>query len=156
MSIKAYSWAWEQRIKHPGLKLTLLALAEHADAEGLCWPSINRLCLRVGLSRRSVERLLAQLEYLGFITRERRERENGSKQSNYYHLAMSKTEEAPDTDDTPHPTPLSGLEPSLEPIRHRRRTVGQHILWGKGLSTLEPEWFQVLTQPKQPRHPQPP
>ncbi|MGE5451100.1 MAG: helix-turn-helix domain-containing protein [Acidobacteriota bacterium] len=33
-------WAWEQRLA-PSLKLVLMALADAADDEGQCWPSVR-------------------------------------------------------------------------------------------------------------------
>ena len=34
-------------------RLVLLALADHADADGKCWPSYARLMSMTGLSRRT-------------------------------------------------------------------------------------------------------
>lgn len=69
MSIHAIAWAFEQEIKGSGVKSLLVALADHADAQGYCYPSQRRLAFMTGQSIDSVGRNLKILEALGFITR---------------------------------------------------------------------------------------
>jgi hypothetical protein len=50
-------------------KLVLLSLADHADSDGHCWPSVARLSDRCGMHRSaSVMRSLAALKAAGHIT----------------------------------------------------------------------------------------
>jgi hypothetical protein len=51
--------------------LVLLALAEHADEAGVCWPSLSRLAARAEVDRRTVTRCLAALEARGLLQRVR-------------------------------------------------------------------------------------
>lgn len=51
-------------------KLLLLALADWANDEGLCWPSIDTLAHKTSLSRRSVQGTLRKIEGMGFVRRE--------------------------------------------------------------------------------------
>lgn len=81
MAIAAVAWAFEQRLANPSAKLVLLALADHADGNGMCWPSLARLEQRTSLSRSSVIRALADLESRRLIVRTRR-----GQTSNCYHL----------------------------------------------------------------------
>lgn len=54
----------------PSSKLVLLALADHANDEGLgVWPGNERLAVKVGLSIRQVQRCLGHLESHGLIRR---------------------------------------------------------------------------------------
>lgn len=61
MSLAAQVWAWEQPLEGTA-KLVLLCLAEHADAEGRCWPSVARIAQRCGISERTAQRALRLLE----------------------------------------------------------------------------------------------
>ena len=42
------NWAWQQLLK-PVPKLVLMALADAADDEGVCWPSVATLASKVGV-----------------------------------------------------------------------------------------------------------
>ena len=88
MSVKALTWAFEQPISATE-KVVLLALADHANEHGLCWPSISLLVQRAHVGERTVQRAIQALEDGGFITRERRQRENGSDTSNLYRLCLN-------------------------------------------------------------------
>jgi hypothetical protein len=62
-------------------KLVLLSLADHADSDGRCWPSVARLSNRCGMHRASVMRSLAALKAAGHITVEA-----GSGRLNHYRV----------------------------------------------------------------------
>ena len=53
-------------------KLILLNLANRADADGRCWPSVARIAGESLLSVRTVQRALGMLERVGLIVREAR------------------------------------------------------------------------------------
>jgi hypothetical protein len=71
MSRRARDWAWSCCGLTPALRCILLALAEHADEEGRCWPSLTRLAALTEVDRRTVTRGLAELEARALLTRER-------------------------------------------------------------------------------------
>jgi hypothetical protein len=71
MSRVARDWAWNCRGLTPALRCILLALAEHADEEGRCWPSLTRLAALTEVDRRTVTRGLAGLEVRALVVRER-------------------------------------------------------------------------------------
>lgn len=48
--------------------LVLIALADHADEQGRCYPSIGRLAKRTKLSDRGVQKVISRLIEKGFIT----------------------------------------------------------------------------------------
>lgn len=89
MSVEASSWAWKQKLK-PGAKLVLLCLADHANAEGLCWPGQDGISNKTGLDRSTVVGHLGKLEESGLIEARRRYDEHGYKKSNLYILNLSK------------------------------------------------------------------
>jgi len=75
MSISAFQWAKAQHLS-PTCKLVLVMLADRANADGECWPSVATLMVETGLSDRSVQRSIADLEACGAI--ERRDRRGTS------------------------------------------------------------------------------
>lgn len=52
-------------------KLVLLALADWANDEGLCWPSIDRVCVKSSLTRRTVQIAIKDLSEMGLLTQEK-------------------------------------------------------------------------------------
>ena len=57
-----------------------------AEADGTCWPSVRRIAENLKLSRRTVQRALADLERHGFLERTHRLRPNGSLTSSLYRI----------------------------------------------------------------------
>ena len=51
---------------------------------GNCWPGIKTIAKDLKLSPRTVQRALNDLERAGYIERQQRYRENGSRTSNLY------------------------------------------------------------------------
>src|SRR5262249_34741264 len=85
MSIPAINWVFKQQIGKPSAKLVLVTLADHADADGKCWPSLRTIAARTELSRDTVVRSIRLLESNGFIRVVHRH--NGrSATSNMYYL----------------------------------------------------------------------
>ncbi len=55
-------------------RLMLLALADNANDQGVCWPSMNTLRLKCALKTiRGAEKVVARLEASGFVKRELRD-----------------------------------------------------------------------------------
>lgn len=89
MSIEALSWAWGQQAK-PGPKLVLLALADHADHEGVCWPGFDGLAAKTGMNRSTVIDNVKVLAEMGLIEVEKRSDRSGHRASNRYILNITK------------------------------------------------------------------
>lgn len=106
MSSQAMTWAWRQTIPQlPALdptpdgnprarvnpataKNVLLALAEHANPDGKCWPSWKRVAAMVGCSRATVARAIRDLEEAGLIRRVAQYHDRGGQTSSVYTLMM--------------------------------------------------------------------
>jgi DNA-binding transcriptional ArsR family regulator len=88
MSGTAMRWAWEQRVGNSAAKAVLLALADHADARGVCWPGVEEIARRLELDHRTVQRCLKRLAASGVIRRDPRRRADGSQSSNEYLLPI--------------------------------------------------------------------
>jgi hypothetical protein len=65
------SLVWDAEIP-AGEKLVLLALADCANDQGLCWPSVATLAKKTGQSERTVQGALKGLEAAGHLTRDQR------------------------------------------------------------------------------------
>lgn len=88
MSVKVSTWAWSLPLKG-NEKLVLLALADHANDEGRCWPSIESLVEKCGLSRSPIIEHLKKLHQLGLFTKETLYDQFGKKKGNVYTLNIS-------------------------------------------------------------------
>lgn len=84
---------WDTPGLSPTLRLLLLALADHANDDGVCWPSYATLEARVGLSGRQLRRLLADAEDGGHLTRRRGGR--GPGDVTHYQLSLRGTPATP-------------------------------------------------------------
>jgi len=64
-------------------KFVLLALANHADDNGKCWPSQQKLSEATGFNERTIRRALAELEQGGYIEVSKEEHEDGHSRRVY-------------------------------------------------------------------------
>ena len=87
MSIAAMNWAWELPLP-PEPKFTMVALADRADEDGLCWPSVSWLVKKTGYSERAVRAHLAKFREDGLLEVKKRARDDGGQSSNEYRLAL--------------------------------------------------------------------
>ena len=62
MSIRIMSAVWESAPVEGGSLLGLLAMADFANENGICWPSVPSLARKSRLSERQVQRVLRDLE----------------------------------------------------------------------------------------------
>ena len=64
MSIRIMTQVWELDLPH-NTQSILLALADHADDDGFCYPSVGRLAWKTGYGVRQVQRTLKELRDQG-------------------------------------------------------------------------------------------
>ena len=103
------NWAWRQQLPSTP-KLVLMALADAADDEGICWPSVATIAVKACVSTRTVQRVIQTLIKRQMLSVEQRYRSNGSCSSNGYRLSLrggDKLSPAPDKGDT---TPRHGCQ----------------------------------------------
>ena len=89
MSVKAMAWAWEQEGLAEGEKLLLMAIADHADDKGTCWPGQVGLANKCGITDRTVRTRLKKLEALGLLAREPRYNAEGKRTSDRLTLRIT-------------------------------------------------------------------
>jgi hypothetical protein len=72
MSLRLMAAVWESAPCSQTTLLVLLALADHANDEGKCWPSVATLAKRTRTSERHVHRILLELKAAGWIAADER------------------------------------------------------------------------------------
>jgi hypothetical protein len=133
MSIKLMSAVWERDDLTSTQKLVLLALADWANDEGLCWPSIDRVALKASLTSRGVQKTIRALEEMQFL---RKEEIKG--RGNKYWVSLPTNDVHPRTTFTP---PVSQVHPSPEP--RSPNTSITHQLTTKYIIEGYPVWLPI-------------
>lgn len=88
MSVKCSSWAWETRVGNHTDKLVLLALADSANDDGECWPSIGAIAGKVECSKDTIIRSISRMEAANLIEITPRVDASGRQTSNRYRLLV--------------------------------------------------------------------
>ncbi len=70
MSIKIMAEVWDNADASGAALLVLLALADYANDNGICWPGVPALAKKARVSERYVRGILGDLEGSGHIVRE--------------------------------------------------------------------------------------
>ncbi|MEL0616694.1 DnaT-like ssDNA-binding domain-containing protein [Cobetia marina] len=114
MSLHAMSWAREVMPEMPesikaGPRLLLLLMADYANEQGVCWPSVRRLADEMACSMRTVQRAIEALVEQGVMTVVARKTPSGRQTSNFYRLAMGDDQQQPQAADEPSPEELEAL-----------------------------------------------
>lgn len=115
MSIALMGLVWDSPVKSARMRLILLAIADSANDDGACWPSVGTLAKRAGCSLSTARGLVAELEQRGVLTREVRNRKtDGGQTSNMLQLNIDMLRDlevgAPPAGDS-----AGQEEPSVEP-----------------------------------------
>lgn len=128
MSIQAVAWALKQRLGSPTLKVVLIAVANYADEDGVCWPSQERLAQDTDLTERSVRDVLKKLEAMGFIQRTPRHVNGNQRETDIIRLVSHRKNfpvaPPPENDDTAtgssrhSPPERPSGKPSIEPSKN--------------------------------------
>lgn len=90
MSIRVMSLVWELSKINAEInrdeKFLLLALADHANDDGECYPSLSKIQKKCFFSKQGLLNSLDRVIKIGYVTKNKRKRENGSNTSNFYQL----------------------------------------------------------------------
>ncbi|WKN20841.1 helix-turn-helix domain-containing protein [Azotobacter vinelandii] len=136
MSTIIMSVCWPLQDMTPAQKAVLISLADNANDEGVCWPSIARIAERTCLSERAVRNALRWLEEVQLLTSHQRQ-----GRSTWYTVtpaAYAPGSICPPASNAPTPAPAAPqprhelpptpapaaprtvIEPSLEPKENRQ------------------------------------
>ena len=110
MSIRLLSWVWENSTEKQEALLVHLALADFANDNGICFPSIETLAAKARITIRSTQRILRTLETRGHVETERNKGPGGV---NLYHMATGDIK-----------TPRQNATPDIKTPRHQRHQGG--------------------------------
>lgn len=103
---------FESKTLAPTERLVMLALADHADDAGRCYPSVSRLCDRTGLSERAVQSNVRKLVGQGYI---KVIPGGGKSKSNVYFVTANPAVNAPNSDAIPRTTcPPQEMHPAAD------------------------------------------
>jgi len=66
MSLAAITWAFKQDLA-PTKKMVLIALADHCDDDGKCWPGLKLVAKKANVTKRTLQRVMNELENDGIL-----------------------------------------------------------------------------------------
>jgi hypothetical protein len=100
VSWKALTWASDQTCRTSAEKFVLIMLANHADEQNTCYPSVEKLAAETQLGASTVRRCITHLTIDGKIRVLQRWATRGSRRSNRYQLLLDGAEaKLPEHDD---------------------------------------------------------
>ena len=151
MSIEIMSYIWKYGPQNQSETIVLLALADYANEDGKCWPSIEGLQQKSRLSDRGVQKILRRLEEQGWLEIEYG---NGRKNCNIYTIktpnlsAETPNEVPPERGSPPPETPnLSAETPNLSAKNPERGSPEPSITINKpSVSNKRARVVSVLSQ----------
>jgi hypothetical protein len=129
MSIRLMSRVWEDSPQKGGDLIVLLALADWANDEGHCWPSMPTLAAKARMSERNVQKILTRLKDEGEIEIFNGGFISGQNRTNTYKVTPRQKATTPPSPTTPPGEPTAttpgelgatpsrtvSKEPSVEP-----------------------------------------
>lgn len=88
MSAHAVSWAWKTDVEDVEAKILLVKLADQANDDGECFPSLRTICRETKVGRTTAWDRIGKLKTAGLLEVEERTRADGGRSSNLYRLLM--------------------------------------------------------------------
>jgi hypothetical protein len=87
VSVVVMGFVWSSTLKGSNRRHVLLAMADRADEDGVCWPGYGHLAKKTDLSRRSVIRIVDELEEEGWVWKDNtRSTSYGDQDTNLYQI----------------------------------------------------------------------
>ena len=103
MSVKLMSTAWDMDLP-TGQKMLLLALCDHANDEGVCYPSQEKLARKCSMGERTVISHIQWLGKHGILSKERRQNTQRRK-SDLYQITLDGYMPEPENPEPENPEP---------------------------------------------------
>ncbi|WP_250318708.1 helix-turn-helix domain-containing protein [Rosenbergiella gaditana] len=91
MSMILMATAMKIKVGNPLRKLVLIKLADNANDDGICWPSISNIADHCEISPRSVQNHISALKEMRLLTVINRKTETGLNQSNVFKISLNQT-----------------------------------------------------------------
>ena len=90
MSVKIMSAVFDKSKTEGNARLILLALADCANEEGTCWPSISTISNMANVYEQTTRKYIGAMERIGLLSVEDRFDKNGRRTSNIYKINLEK------------------------------------------------------------------
>jgi hypothetical protein len=68
MSVRVMTWVWQNGPTDPTERLILLALADHANDQGECYPSMAGIAAKASVTERGARGIMRRLEAGGWVS----------------------------------------------------------------------------------------
>lgn len=126
MSLEAITWALQQEVERSTAKFVLVAMANYADADMLCWPSVECLSKATCQDRKTVLENMRRLREWGFIS-DTGQRKGSTGQVIVFHLnstesgIIKQSQKRNSTENGTVPK-TDGNSPVFPPKQSRKRT----------------------------------
>jgi hypothetical protein len=150
MSIKVSNWAWQLKLK-PGCKLVLLALADYANDDGICWPSQHALAEKCNMDRSTVINHIKTLCALDLVLKRASNNEKGYRRNNQYHLNVEYLQSG-ENQSWENPcrenSSLSWNSPLSNVGKSNSNIIKHHITTNKSSVEIFAYWKEKLGHPK--------
>lgn len=146
MSIEAMSWAWKQDTGNASAKLVLLAIADHANGDGYCWPSMKRVAVMAGLSTRQVSTHVTALVERGLLVKEDRRRSRGQLRGWTYHVPFEGADTPELTTGSPLPLATGSPLPLPQEVDFRSEPEGNRKEEPSRPSRKRDELFETVVE----------
>jgi DnaD/phage-associated family protein len=117
MSIRIMTMVWDKGPEDKNELLVLLALADHANDDGYCWPSMNSIARKCRMTRQGVAGIEERLETDGWL-RIYRSSSDGKKNVNKYCIQVERFQVVNGVDSIVNPIDYPS-KPDLLPIVNR-------------------------------------
>ncbi len=139
MSVKVMAEIWEAGPDNTAERFVLLAVADHANDDGLAYPSAARIALKTCMAERSVRRIVHRLVGTGWLTIIKNAGKNGTNLFQVHVPPLTQGHPDPGSPLTQGPQPLTQGPPppdpgSAEPSENHQKPSG-----GTQLALVPPE-----------------
>lgn len=160
MSAKYTFLAWDTPIDNAPLKLALLQLANNADDNGFSFYSISKMALACGMSEKTFQRKIKEMENMGILTVERRANRPSlySLVGDEMGVTLCRLQEPEATESlgrgsesrpTPTESPLVSDRESLVPNSTPKTLPNKTLNSDEFLTKITEYWNEIMTtQPK--------
>lgn len=141
MSARALAWAWRQEPKSSSQKLVLAALADRADDDGECFPSVDWIAEKCApMAPESVRRNIRELTEQGFVQKvERNRRDDGTLGTWNYRLPISDESTG---HERPVEPPVASERADLDLPDGRSEAKASEGPKAQGIRLITSTWFQ--------------
>jgi hypothetical protein len=144
--------AWDLPLKSHTAKLVLLAIADNANDQGHCWPSMATLARKCGLTTRAVRAQINAMEKAGVLTAKR----GNGRTSTRYHIHIPEGNDIPPAkrggnDIPPREERHAPSEGNHVPPNHKGTIIEPLVLEGRASPALDFSQDPAKEKPRRQR-----